>query len=101
MRGTGWPLVIIERAKSEKPLTPVLCEVWGLEHESGSVYLKDIYLVSSVENWREIRAAEGHTSMYFKGQLTAEDMPPKAEKKAEMSEAGRAILRRYGPPPAE
>ena len=69
-----WPLIIIERAKSEKPLTPVLCEVFGFEQESGSVYLKDIRLADSMDEWR---TALGKRVPYFKGQLhTGIDFAP-------------------------
>ena len=77
MRGTGWPVVILERARSEEPMTPVLCEVWGDEHESGSVYLKDIHIEGeyTADEWKAELVAMGHTSMYFKGRLTTEDIP--------------------------
>ena len=31
----SWPIIVLERARSDKPLTPVMCEVFGWEHESG------------------------------------------------------------------
>lgn len=67
-----WPLVVVERARSDKPLTPVLCEVWGFEHESGSVYLKDIRLAGSLESWKADRSGQPDgNSIYFKGELSA------------------------------
>lgn len=66
-----WPLIVIERAKSDKPLTPVLSEVFGFEHESGSVYLKDIRLTTDLAGWKEAVRAQGFNpdERYFKGPL--------------------------------
>ena len=65
-----WPVVVIERAKSDKPLTPVLCEVFGYAHESGSCYLKDISLVP-LDTWLQQFQESGHqvSEIYFKGNL--------------------------------
>ena len=65
----SWPVIVIERAKSDNPNTPVLCEVFGIEQESGSCYLKDIGLITSkliADSWIE---ALGDRRPYFKGQL--------------------------------
>jgi hypothetical protein len=66
----SWPVVVMERAKSDKPLTPVLCEVFGFEHEMGSVYLKDISLVP-LDRWLQLFQNDGHSisDIRFKGQL--------------------------------
>lgn len=66
----NWPVVVMERAKSDKPLTPVLCEVFGFEHEMGSCYLKDISLVP-LERWIQLFQDDGHTldEIRFKGKL--------------------------------
>ena len=70
----SWPLIIIERAKSDKPLTPVLCEVFGYEQESGSVYAKDITLADDLVAWQQ--ALAGRTP-YFTGRLhTGIDFAP-------------------------
>jgi hypothetical protein len=65
-----WPVVVMERAKSDKPLTPVLCEVFGYEHEMGSVYLRDIKLWEYAK-WLEEFNARGysHNEVRFKGKL--------------------------------
>ena len=70
----GWPLIVLERAKSDNPNTPVLCEVFGYAHESGSVYYKDIQLTTDEtdENaWSDAVRAMGCTlgDIYFKGKL--------------------------------
>ena len=73
----GWPLVIMERAKSDAPMTPVLCEVFGIEHECGSVYAKDISLPhndllgNSMKQWKERVSNQGFNpnDLYFKGAL--------------------------------
>lgn len=71
-RGTNWPLIVMERAKSDKPETPVLCEVWGFEHECGSCYYKDIVLAESLAAWEEsMKAADNGEKRYFKGELLA------------------------------
>ena len=49
----SWPLIVIERARSDAPLTPVLCEVFGFEHESGHVDLKDITLTTDLAAWEQ------------------------------------------------
>ena len=66
-----WPLIVIERAKSDAPLTPVLCEVFGFEHESGSVYAKEIRLTTDLAGWEAAVRASGvePTERYFKGPL--------------------------------
>lgn len=65
-----WPLIVMERAKSEKPLTPVLCEVFGFGHDMGSVYLKDIRLVP-LDEWKLAFTRSGHSfsEIGFKGTL--------------------------------
>jgi hypothetical protein len=65
----NWPLIVLERAKSDNLNTPVLCEVFGIEHESGSCYLMDVGLVTSrmiADSWIE---ALGDRRPYFKGPL--------------------------------
>ena len=67
----GWPLVLMERAKSDKPNTPVLCEVWGFEHECGSIYAHEIILTEDLEGWRlAVKGMQGDPDeRYFKGEL--------------------------------
>lgn len=67
----GWPLIIMERAKSDKPMTAVLCEVFGFEHESGSVYHKEIILSDDLEVWKTAVRKSGADpeQVYFKGKL--------------------------------
>ena len=67
----SWPLIVIERARSDAPLTPVLCEVFGFEHESGSVYLKDITLTTQRASWEAQITAQGFdvNQRCFKGPL--------------------------------
>ena len=67
----SWPVIVIERARSDAPLTPALCEVFGFAHESGSVYLKDITLTVNLAAWREAVRVQGHDpdGRYFKGAL--------------------------------
>ena len=67
----GWPLIVTERARSDKPLTPVPCEVWGLEHEMGSVYLNEITLTDDLHTWeRRVQHFSGDPAKrYFKGKL--------------------------------
>lgn len=69
----GWPLILTERSRSDKPMTPVSVEVWGLEHEIGSVYLNEISLTDDEKIWREaIRVRGGDPDQrYFKGELLA------------------------------
>ena len=66
-----WALIVLERAKSDKPLTPVFCEVFGLEHESGSCYYKDIVLTNNLYEWEHTIEQMGHIpfNRYYKGQL--------------------------------
>ena len=66
----NWPVIVLERAKSDKPFTPVLCEVFGFEHESGSCYLQDISLLP-LDMWLDTFKAQGHNveEIYFKGKL--------------------------------
>jgi hypothetical protein len=67
----GWPLIVMERAKSDKAGTPVLCEVYGLEHECGSVYNHQIRLTDNLPAWEDSLRVLGHNpkDMYFKGKL--------------------------------
>ena len=51
----GWPVIVMERAKSDKPMTPVLCEVYGLEHECGSVYAGELSLTNDVLTWEQAK----------------------------------------------
>jgi hypothetical protein len=68
---SSWPLIVIERARSDSPLTPVLCEVFGFEHESGSVYAKDVRLTTDIEAWNAAVKDQGFdaSQRYFKGKL--------------------------------
>jgi len=67
----GWPLIVMERAKSDNPQTPVLCEVWGYEHECGSVYAGEICLTNDKHRWdNDVRKMNGNPdNHYFKGKL--------------------------------
>jgi len=67
----GWASLVMERAKSDNPLTPVLCEVWGFEHECGSMYHKEFTPTDDFEAWKLAVAREGGTidDRYFKGSL--------------------------------
>jgi len=67
----GWPLIIMERAKSDKPGTPVCCEVYGLEHECGSVYVEEVSITNDVLTWEQAVKDFGHNpaQRYFKGAL--------------------------------
>ena len=67
----GWPLIIMERAKSDKPMTPVMCEVFGVAHECGSLYLQDIRLETDRPKWECEVISQGFElgKYYFKGAL--------------------------------
>ena len=75
----SWPLIIMERAKSDKPNTPVLCEVFGIAHECGSIYANEIELASDIEPWEGIVKEMGFdpTKRYFKGILVCNDQSSK------------------------
>ena len=67
----GWGSIIIERAKSDKPNTPVLCEVFGIEQECGSMYVGEFTPAKDMKSWENRVKAEGHDpkDRYFKGEL--------------------------------
>ena len=67
----GWAAVVMERARSDKPDTPVLCEVWGFEHECGSMYYIEFKPATNLEEWKEAVEREGGNpdDRYFKGEL--------------------------------
>jgi len=67
----GWAAIAMERAKSDKPDTPVLCEVFGFEQEMGSMYRKEFRPTNNYEEWKSVVEREGHTveGRYFKGAL--------------------------------
>jgi len=67
----GWACIVMERAKSDKPMTPVLCEVWGYEHECGSMYYNEFTPASNLEEWKNrIRELDGNPEdRVFKGNL--------------------------------
>ena len=67
----GWASIVMERAKSDKPETPVLCEVWGYEHECGSMYYHEFTPTDDIENWKKAIKAYGGDpeDRYFKGEL--------------------------------
>jgi len=67
----SWPVIVIERARSDAPLTPVFCEVFGFAHESGSVYAKDLILTTQRASWEAQIKAQGFdvSQRYFKGPL--------------------------------
>ena len=67
----NWPLIVMERAKSDKPNTPVLCEVYGLEHECGSVYYREITLSDDLNEWEGAIRQMGFDpkKRYYKGGL--------------------------------
>ncbi|MFA5298600.1 MAG: hypothetical protein WC389_10395 [Lutibacter sp.] len=67
----GWACIAIERAKSDKPMTPIMCEVWGYEHECGSMYRNEFTPTNDLENWKAAVKAYGGDpdQRYFKGKL--------------------------------
>lgn len=64
-----WPLIVIERARSDSPTTPVFAEVFGFEQESGSVYAQEVFLVQDELDALNWVAALGARRPYFNGQL--------------------------------
>lgn len=68
----GWPLIVMERSKSDKPNTPVAVEVFGLEHECGSAYYHEIRLTDDLGTWKKEVSKMGHNPeiRWFKGPLT-------------------------------
>jgi hypothetical protein len=44
--GNGYPAILLETPRSTNPYTPILCAVFGIEVDFGSVYFKDIQPVS-------------------------------------------------------
>ena len=67
----GWAAVVMERAKSDKPNTPVMCEVWGFEHECGSMYYSEFTPAKNIEDWKSRVRQEGGDpdDRVFKGGL--------------------------------
>lgn len=68
----GWPSIVMERAKSDKPSTPVLCEVYGPFHECGSMYYNEFKPAMNMEDWEEAVEESGDDGLedrYFKGEL--------------------------------
>uniref|UniRef100_A0A6M3LYR0 Uncharacterized protein n=1 Tax=viral metagenome TaxID=1070528 RepID=A0A6M3LYR0_9ZZZZ len=67
----GWASIVMERAKSDKPSTPVLCEVWGMAHECGSMYYEEFTPTKDIEAWKNAVIASGGNpdDRYFKGDL--------------------------------
>lgn len=68
---TKWPAIAMERARSDKPTTPVLCEVWGYEHECGSMYRSEFTPTDDFAAWRLEIDVLGfdYNERYFKGKL--------------------------------
>jgi len=68
-----WPAIVIEaqRRKHNTALEPILCEVFGFAHESGSCYRKDLACAISEEQWRRAVKTQGFDPdhRYFKGEL--------------------------------
>ena len=75
----GWPSIAMERARSDKPGTPVLCEVWGFEHECGSMYIEEFSPTSDIELWKQnVNQMGGNADdRYFKGELIVYNLDAK------------------------
>ena len=68
----GWPL-IINRAfygKLDKPYAILECEVFGLEHECGSIYASQFRAEKDLDYWKG--EVVGLDQRYFKGELVAQ-----------------------------
>lgn len=66
-RGFGWPLIVTTAYYGKNPNGAVSVEVFGFEHECGSIYAKDIIKAESVESWK----SQVNETPYYKGELVA------------------------------
>jgi hypothetical protein len=64
MTSSGWPCRIMSDVRTFAPC----CEVWGFEHECGSVYAADLTKISEDTAKRAITAAGWNPDrQYYKG----------------------------------
>jgi len=54
LAGTLWEAEVVEKPRGKEPTT-VMCDVYGMYHEMGSVYAHDIVAVKDADgNWEKI-----------------------------------------------
>lgn len=71
--GGVWPAIVMEaqRRKHKTALEPILCEVFGFAHESGSCYRKDLTCAMAMKQWRRAVRDQGFDpdKRFFEGEL--------------------------------
>jgi len=77
----GWPCIVMQsgRRKHNADSEPILCEVWGLFHECGSVFRGELSVATDEAAWEQaVRQYNGDPDdRYFKGAVLF-DAPPVA-----------------------
>lgn len=77
--GERWPAIVLEASRRSVHNVgdePILCEVFGWEHESGSVWRRELIPANDVLTWVEIGMALGHNplkQMRYDGPLLIDD----------------------------
>ena len=67
----GWPGIVIEATRGNDPAIINCVEVFGFEHESGSMYTNEVVRRIDKIEFEKLKKETGHEneSIYFKGQL--------------------------------
>lgn len=67
----GWPCIVMEATRGNDPTIINMVEVFGVEHECGSIYTNEIASRINKVEFEEMIAAQGYEigKYYFKGTL--------------------------------
>lgn len=67
----GWACIVMEATRGNDPQIVPMVEVFGFEHECGSIYTNEIARRINREEFESLKKASGHENeeLIFKGEL--------------------------------
>lgn len=63
----GWAGIVMEATRGNNPTIIPMTEIFGFEHECGSIYTNEIERRISIAEFRSIAGGKG--DIYFKGKI--------------------------------
>jgi hypothetical protein len=72
LNAVGWPGIVIEGTRGNDPEIINIVEMFGYEHESGSIYTNEVIARLTKEQFESYKKKMGYDSdekQYFKGEL--------------------------------
>lgn len=70
----GWPGIVMESTRGNDPEIIPMVEIWGFEHECGSIYTNEVVCRLTLDEFENLREQNGYNGeQYFKGKLIVQE----------------------------